>query len=200
MACEEGCVTIMLDKLIPKGYHIYSDSVSCSEETQCAIVRKNKIKYLAIKGAKSHLFEGEFDGTVLICALSGKKVQILHELFPYTKPYRLPPVGISIGLGDRFGLSIPGHTRAIKGKPVYSVFAQQSIRELNLTNRTFMDVVSAATYGVFEVGYKGGYAADGDQLKLIKEIEYALSAGCTLITLDCSEYIYERYLGADKKL
>lgn len=67
--------------------------------------------------------------------------------------------------------------------------AQQSIRELNLTGRTYADVIAAATFGVFQEGYKGGYGADGDHLKTKDEIAYALSSGCTMITLDCSEHI-----------
>jgi tagaturonate epimerase len=39
------------------------------------------------------------------------------------------------------------------------------------------------------LGLKKGFGADGDHLKKPEEIEYALSLGFTMITLDCSDYI-----------
>jgi hypothetical protein len=50
-------------------------------------------------------------------------------------------------------------------------------------------VLDAATFVVFREGYKKGFGADGDHLKTAKDIEYALSLGFTMITLDCSEHI-----------
>ncbi|NQU27951.1 MAG: hypothetical protein HQ528_06665, partial [Candidatus Marinimicrobia bacterium] len=41
----------------------------------------------------------------------------------------------SFGFGDRLGLATPGHMDAIAGTPYLGIFAQQSIRELNRTNR-----------------------------------------------------------------
>lgn len=186
----------MTSELKQRGYQVYEASVSCGQDTVCAIVKKGTAKYLAVKGAKADLFKGMQDGNVLICDLIPENAQALHVLFPYTKPCRLPKKGISIGLGDRLGISTPGHIQALETTGVFPIFAQQSIRELNLTNRTFYDVIAAATFGVFEKGYTGGYAADGDHLKTIPEIEYALSAGFTLITLDCSEHISAKHLEA----
>jgi hypothetical protein len=48
---------------------------------------------------------------------------------------------------------------------VFPILAQQSMRELNLTGRTYDDVLSAAVWAVFQEGYKKGYGADGDHLK-----------------------------------
>jgi tagaturonate epimerase len=42
---------------------------------------------------------------------------------------------------------------------------------------------------VFQEGYKKGFGADGDHLKTVKDVEYPLSLGFTMITLDCSEHI-----------
>jgi hypothetical protein len=69
------------------------------------------------------------------------------------------------------------------------VFAQQSIRELNLTNRNYDDVLDCATYAVFREDFRSGYGADGDHLKTDGEVEYALKSGFSMITLDCSEHI-----------
>ncbi len=53
---------------------------------------------------------------------------------------KLPKQGISLGLGDRVGLATPGHIKVAKRYDFFPVFAQQSIRELNFTGRTFQDV------------------------------------------------------------
>jgi hypothetical protein len=92
-------------------------------------------------------------------------------------------------LGDRLGLATPGHIRALEGTSVFPIFAQQSIRELNFTNRTFNDVIDAASYAVFQEGYTYGFGADGDHLKKSEEIKKALEDGATMITLDSSEQI-----------
>ena len=67
--------------------------------------------------------------------------------------------------------------------------AQQSIRELNLTGRTYDDVLDAVTFAVYREGFKRGFGADGDHLKTAEELEYAIKCGYTMITLDCSEHI-----------
>lgn len=119
----------------------------------------------------------------------------LRKLFPYTAPSPVLKAPFTFGVGDRLGIATPGHIRVFEqygGKPV---FAQQSIRELNLTNRTYDNVLDAATFAVFQQGYKGGFGADGDHLKTPEEIRYALSSGYTMVTLDCSEHIKNEYNG-----
>jgi len=63
------------------------------------------------------------------------------------------------------------------------------MRELNLTGRTYDDVLAAAVWAVFREGYTKGYGADGDHLKTFDEVRNALYCGFTMITLDCSEHI-----------
>ena len=67
------------------------------------------------------------------------------------------------------------------------MLAQQSIRELTLTRRDFPGVVRDASFLVFQEGYEGGYGADGDHLKNIRDIDTALDAGMPMITLDLTE-------------
>lgn len=69
------------------------------------------------------------------------------------------------------------------------VFAQQSVRELNLTNRSFEAVLDDVSWAVFQEGYEDGFAADADHLKNKNEVETALDIGYTMITLDCTDYI-----------
>lgn len=116
----------------------------------------------------------------------------LRELFPFTAPSPVLKKDRTIGLGDRLGIATPGHIRAISKYDVYPVFAQQSIRELTLTERSFDDVLDCVTFAVFRENFTRPFGADGDHLKKFEEIEYALSRGYTMITLDCSEHINDK--------
>jgi len=171
------------------GAAVYSASPDESEGTACAVARDAAGKFLAVSGAAAERFSGADAAGFRRCPLTNENAAALQALFPYTKPVSHRGHPFTIGLGDRLGLATPGHVAAIAPYGAFPVLAQQSIRELTLTNRTFTDVISAAAFGVFEAGYKGGYGADGDHLKKKEEIRYALDSGCTMITLDCSEQI-----------
>ena len=135
-------------------------------------------------------FNGQDLGNGIFCApLTHENAVVLRKLFPFTSPVRGLRKPKSFGLGDRLGIAAPGHIDLFEKNDVFPIFAQQSIRELNLTNRTYEDVLDAATFAVFREGYKKGFGADGDHLKTEKDVEYALSLGFTMITLDCSEHI-----------
>lgn len=160
-----------------------------------AVVPMAAEKQLLILGGRypGHGFAGEtadVQGTpVFTGALSAENARQLMERFPYTKPVPHRGQPFTLGLGDRLGLASGGHLAAIRGRGVFPVLAQQSMRELNLTGRTYEDVLAAAAFAVFAAHYTDGYGADGDHLKTKEEIAYALRCGYTMITLDCSEHI-----------
>ena len=134
---------------------------------------------------------------VKVCPLTNENCQIIRRIFPYTNPQPHQGHKVSMGLGDRLGLASPGHIEAVRDLDVFPVLAQQSIRELNLTGRTYDDVISAAAWAVFQEGYTKGYGADGDHLKTHDEVKMALDIGMTMITLDCSEHIDNGAAGED---
>lgn len=133
------------------------------------------------------------EGVLYILPKTAYNANLLKQKFEWLKPQRRGKRPYSIGLGDRLGIATKGHIAAVENTNFFPVLAQQSIRELSLTNRTYTDVINAATWTVFELGYKNGFGADGDHLKYPHEIEYALSQGCSMITLDSSEYINNTY-------
>ena len=114
----------------------------------------------------------------------------LRKLFPFTAPKRVLGEERSFGLGDRLGIATPGHIKVICKYDVMPVFAQQSIRELDLTGRRYEDVLDAVTFALFRENFTRGYGADGDHLKRPEDIEYALKLGFTMLTLDLSEHIH----------
>ncbi|NLG84740.1 MAG: hypothetical protein GX493_09090 [Firmicutes bacterium] len=118
--------------------------------------------------------------------LTAENAAVIREVFPFAAPARLPAHLPSFGCGDRLGLANPGHLRALRGFRVAPVLAQQSVRELNLTGRSFTQVIDAATWAVLQEGYEGGFGADGDHLKTLAEVRMALAAGMSMITLDLS--------------
>lgn len=160
------------------------------------IFRDGGGRRLAVYGKPEALspFEGTAypgpDGEALgSCPRSLTNCRALRGLFPFLNPVSRKGRRFTLGLGDRLGIAGGGHLRALSGLDVFPVLAQQSVRELTLTGRTYDDVLSAAVWAVFEEGYEGGFGADGDHLKNAFEIEYAIGCGYSMITLDCSEHI-----------
>jgi hypothetical protein len=138
-------------------------------------------------------FQGETESIeekmVKLLPLSHHNARALRKWFTFTSPVAFGKGCMSMGLGDRLGLASPGHLRLIKKTKIRPVLAQQSIRELNLTERTYEDVLDAASWAVFQEGYRLGFGADGDHLKTEDEVKMALDLGFSMITLDCSEMI-----------
>lgn len=139
------------------------------------------------------------DQPCFIAPLTHHNAKRLRQLLPHTAPKQGLAGTCSIGVGDRLGLATPGHLRAFAQYPdVFPVLAQQSIRELNLTGRSYEQVLDSATFAVFRAGWTRGFGADGDHLKKPEEIRYALDCGFSMITLDCSEHIRNEALGMDE--
>ncbi|MFP4705721.1 MAG: tagaturonate epimerase family protein [Spirochaetaceae bacterium] len=121
--------------------------------------------------------------------MNAANVVALWELFPFTKPVSLRERRTTIGMGDRLGVASAGHIRAARKYRCYPVLAQQSLRELDYTGRTFADVVADAGFAVFEEGYEDGFGADADHMKTIEAIDGALGEQMPMITLDLTEVL-----------
>ncbi len=177
---------------------IYESSFEQHDGTNIIMAKSGTEKYLIVAG-EGTLFnelEGESVGNGKVGALTHHNSKVVNQFFDYTKPQAFGTEIATMGLGDRLGLASPGHIETVKGRKVKPILAQQSIRELTLLNRTMTDILDAATFAVFQEGYKDGYGADADHIKLEKDIEYALDLGFSFITLDCSEQIRNDIEGA----
>ncbi len=175
-------------------YRIYPCSVNASDKCTCFMTWEDAEKILVVTGGtEMSRFEGYEENvggrTVKLCPLNNVNSYVLRSIFEFTNPTVNRKYDMSFGLGDRLGLASQGHIRLIKDKNIFPVLAQQSIRELNLTDRTFEDVLASAVWAVFQEGYRDGFGADGDHLKTAEEVRRALDSGYTMITLDCSEHI-----------
>lgn len=148
---------------------------------------------LAVFGPNGGRFAGAFvkaaGAAARFCALDHGNANRLRKVLPFTAPSRLGGEPVTIGLGDRLGLASPGHLRLVAGRAAAPVLAQQSVRELNLTNRTYEDVLDAATWAVFQEGYRRPWGADGDHLKSADWVQTAVKLGYTMITADVSDSI-----------
>lgn len=177
---------------IIKGYKPYSKSVNMLNGKTIYMSREKDEDVLIIAGGDLD-FEGnaaEENGVKYIKApLTHNNACKLREYFPFIAPKPVLSTSRTFGVGDRLGVACPGHLRVFEKYDAIPILAQQSIRELNLTGRTYDDVLDAVTFAVYREGFKRGFGADGDHLKTAEELEYAIKCGYTMITLDCSEHI-----------
>jgi hypothetical protein len=175
---------------------LYTSSLRRKNDTLFCICRddENMSKILVMISKRVDAFpnfpgkqeqEGEY--VIAKSGLTHDLAMFLRKEFTFTTPQSLQGKDATIGTGDRLGLANPAHIRAVREYDIFPVLAQQSIRELNFTKRTYDDVLDAATFAVFQEGYEDGFGFDGDHLKKIEEINMALDCGATMITLDLSE-------------
>ncbi len=145
-------------------------------------------------------FEGETTahetGRLFIGPTSPHNAAQLSERFPWLKPR---PLGLrtSAGMGDRLGLATPGHIRAVRAvdaavkndSAIAPIYAQQSIREMERTGRSAAQVLSDAQWGVFAEGWRDGFGADADHLKLPEHIDRCEAVGYSFYTIDPSAHV-----------
>ena len=189
---EEKAIRIRrVEKLLNEKISLYEQSQVSLGSCTLAMIRCKDKKYLVAfgNGPVFDSLEGDVDKDCKVCPTNHANRLILNTYFPFTKPVANSNKKPSIGLGDRLGEATAGHIKALQGSNVFAVFAQQSIRELTFTRRSFDQVLDCAAYSVFQEGYTSGYGADGDHLKTEDEVALALECGVSMITLDSSEQI-----------
>ncbi len=175
------------------GTSIYPNSLYAAEGATLFIGSLGGYKLLFLVSDRG--FPGEIPGTreviggihVLSAEINWETYQAVQHLVPFIRPVSLRRERTTLGCGDRLGLATAGHIRAARAYEIHPVLAQQSIRELNLTGRTYRDVVSDAAFLVLQEGFERGYGADGDHLKTLNDIGVALDAEMPMITLDLTE-------------
>jgi hypothetical protein len=132
---------------------------------------------------------GSGSGTVHVCPVHHANAERLRAVLPNAAPSPLASRDATFGTGDRLGLAGPGHLAAFRRRAASPVLAQQSLRELTLTSRTYEEVLDASTWAVFREGWHDAWGADGDHLKTEEWVQRALAIGYTMITADVSDFI-----------
>jgi tagaturonate epimerase len=95
----------------------------------------------------------------------------------------------SFGFGDRLGLATPGHVAAVAKTDFAPIFAQQSVREMERTQRTPTDVMQAAQKALQKVGWNTPWGADADHHKTEADVKKTGAAGFTFFTIDPSAFV-----------
>ena len=149
------------------GLDVYEPSISQAGEVAFFLARRGSQKLVGcvgegpLKGDLAGMLEGK---PIVIGRTSHANAAAVREALPWTAPGCVG-LATSVGLGDRLGLAAPGHIRAVRGKPLAVVLAQQSIREMTRTGRTPDEVMDAATWGALQEGFRDGFGSDADHLQ-----------------------------------
>lgn len=179
----------MLIRDLPTGWQVYQESFQKrGESTFCVVKRPDGEKGLYIQG-ESPFSGGEPFADGAFHRFTPQLAHDLTKVFAWLTPQRIPADRPSFGFGDRLGLATPGHIRALGETNVFPILAQQSVRENSRTGRSFAEVLASAIFGAFQEGYKGGFGADADHLKRIKDALEAADIGYTFFTCDPSEHV-----------
>ena len=171
------------------GFNAYEKSINRKGSALVFMIKDEEGDALIVQGKNPGFKGAKLPRKRIRAPLNHYNAKVLRKVFPFTAPSQVLGEDRSFGVGDRLGIASVGHIRIFERYDAYPVLAQQSIRELHLTNRTYEDVLDAASFAVFREGFKKKWGADGDHLKTAADIKYALSLGFTMITLDCSEHI-----------
>lgn len=155
-------------------------------------------KRLIVSSPEEHVLD-EFDGESVearseaptkACPTTAANASALRRALPWLTPR---PLGLatSAGMGDRLGIATPGHVVALArvGGGIAPIFAQQSIREMTRTHRSPEQVMTDATWGAFEAGWRAAVGADADHLKTFADIDRCVAAGFTFFTVDPGEHV-----------
>jgi tagaturonate epimerase len=95
----------------------------------------------------------------------------------------------SFGYGDRLGLATPGHVAAHRKFNFAPIFAQQSIREMDRTQRTPEEVMRAAQEALAAENFREAWGADADHLKTEADVQRTAAAGFCFFTIDPSAFV-----------
>jgi tagaturonate epimerase len=178
---------------------VYPRSIAAAQDSIFFLGRRETKKYVGILSRKSEV-RNQFSGIwssvrvgsdtvgLLLCETKPGNAAALRAVLPFLLPQ---PLGLrkSAGCGDRLGLATPGHLRALCRSAMAPILAQQSIRENARTGRTPQEVMDDAMWGVFQEGWRAGYGADADHLKIKADIDLCAAAGYTFYTIDPGEYV-----------
>lgn len=172
---------------------VYASSVREQDDRVYALICRDEDRWLVVGAAEEPDFQFESvvdrEGRSLyLCPCNAKNARRLRAIFPWAGPVPLGCVS-AIGCGDRLGLATPGHIRACRSSDVVPVLAQQSIREMQRTERSPQEVLDDVSWAVFQEGYEDGFGADADHLKTETHVDVCLAAGYTMYTIDPSDYV-----------
>lgn len=193
---------------------IYASSYTVHDGAAFWLERRGDQKVLRVlapsSDARLSMFDGEVepwkDGYVLgRYPTNHANSRALRACLPWLQPV---PLGLdtSAGFGDRLGIATPGHVRALVAslqrttRKIVPIFAQQSIREMARTRRSPEDVMSDATWGTFQAGWRGPVGADADHLKTTEDIDRCAAVGFTLYTIDPGDHVDSQADTADASL
>jgi len=195
---------------LERNFFIYPDSFRQSKDLLFFIVKKGIEKYLGICGIEDNISTSGFNEytgikinlnierlVVIFYRRNSWNLEILKRKFPTLLPSSLG-MNSSFGFGDRLGIAGPAHIKAAnKSNKILPVLAQQSIRELEKTNRSFTDVVEASIWSILQEGYTGSWGADADHIKDRGHFTEAADQGMTMFTLDTSEVLEDKVKALD---
>lgn len=174
--------------IVSDSFVIQNNVAFWMQADKLAVLARASDPILASFQGDASSFESDF--TLKLCPTTHANARALRATLDWLTP---KPIGLatSAGTGDRIGLATPGHVRAFKAVNgnIVPIFAQQSIREMTRTSRSPDDVMTDATFGAFQGGWRKLLGADADHLKTPADIDACVAAGFSFYTIDPGDHV-----------
>ena len=111
---------------------------------------------------------------------------ILRKVFPFTAPSAVLKENRTAAVYDSHCTEASAHIRLFREYDAFPVYVWQS--GSGQETEAFSDAVS---FAVFREGFTRPFGVAAEGLQTAEQVEYALSCGCTAISLDCGKCAFE---------
>lgn len=126
---------------------------------------------------------------VSVMDLNPNNAAVTRRCVKWTAPTACGTKGLSIGFSDWLGTAGTVVAPLFAKKQIKPVLVEYTADDCTLLKRNFLEAIDAATWAVFETGYKEGYGACASGLKTEEDIVKVLLYGYSMLSVDCSEKI-----------
>lgn len=155
-----------------------------AKDKKLVAVCGEKCPALALWKAETTSEEGQYK--VLVMALNSNNAAVIRRYVKWTAPSACGAKGLSVGFSDWVGAAGANVAPLFAKKMIKPVLVEYTAQDSLALKRNFLEAVDAATWGVFEAGFKEGYGANAAGLTTEEEIVKGLLYGYSMIGLDCS--------------
>lgn len=126
---------------------------------------------------------------VSVMDLNPNNAAVTRRCVKWTAPSACGTKGLSVGFSDWLGTAGTVVAPLFAKKQIKPVLVEYNAADCTVLKRNFLEAIDAATWAVFETGYREGYGANASGLKTEEDLVKVLLYGYSMLSIDCSDKI-----------